>query len=112
MEKIKGIITKTWSIKDEGHLNKNNIIFQTNKYKKMVDKLKKYDKSLGKKGQMIEKIQNEIQATINTLEKDYGMSYENMYECYLKSSEPTDYHIGISYVGGMQKVLEILKENK
>ena len=48
MEKIKGIITKTWSIKDEGHLNKNNIIFQTNKYKKMVDELKKYDESLGK----------------------------------------------------------------
>ena len=61
---------------------------------------------------MIEKIQNEIQTTINTLEKDYDMSYEDMYECYLKSSEPTDYHIGISYVGGMQKVLEIIKESK
>ena len=61
---------------------------------------------------MIEKIQNKIQMTINTLEKDYDMSYKDMYECYLKSSKPTDYHIGISYVGGMQKVLEIIKENK
>lgn len=41
-------VDTTWSIKHEGHLNKNNIIFQTDKYKKMVDKLKIYDKSLGK----------------------------------------------------------------
>ena len=43
------IIDKTFSIKHEGHLNKNNIIFQTDKYKKIVDKLIEYDSSLGKR---------------------------------------------------------------
>ena len=31
----------TWSIKHEGHLNKNNIIFHTNKYQKLYQKMKK-----------------------------------------------------------------------
>tara|TARA_R100001440_G_scaffold2192_5_gene6589 strand:+ start:19 stop:159 length:141 start_codon:yes stop_codon:yes gene_type:complete len=31
---------KAWSIKHEGHLNKNNIIFKDRKIKDMVDKLK------------------------------------------------------------------------
>jgi len=43
------IIDKTFSIKHEGHLNKNNFIFRTNKYKKMVDKLMEYNNSLGKR---------------------------------------------------------------
>jgi len=43
------IIDKTFSIKHESHLNKNNIIFQTDKYKKIVDKLIEYDSSLGKR---------------------------------------------------------------
>lgn len=42
-------VDTTWSIKDEGHLNKNNIIFKDKKYKEMVDELKEYDKSLGKR---------------------------------------------------------------
>ena len=36
----------TWSIKHEGHLNKNNIIFHTNKYKKLSQKLKEVDDKL------------------------------------------------------------------
>ena len=36
----------TWSIKHEGHLNKNNIIFHTNKYQKIVEKMKKVDDKL------------------------------------------------------------------
>ena len=35
-----------WSIKHEGHLNKNNIIFHTNKYKKLSQKLKEVDDKL------------------------------------------------------------------
>ena len=31
---------KAWSIKHEGHLNKNNLIFKDRKIKDMVDKLK------------------------------------------------------------------------
>ena len=36
----------TWSIKHEGHLNKNNIIFHTNKYQKLYQKMKKVDDKL------------------------------------------------------------------
>tara|TARA_R100000234_G_C4905202_1_gene137409 strand:+ start:18 stop:320 length:303 start_codon:yes stop_codon:yes gene_type:complete len=35
-----------WSIKHEGHLNKNNIIFHTNKYQKLYQKMKKVDDKL------------------------------------------------------------------
>ena len=51
-KKIHGptVCDKAWSIKDEGHLNKNNIIFQTDKYKKIVDKLMEYNNSLIKRG--------------------------------------------------------------
>ena len=35
-----------WSIEHEGHLNKNNIIFHTNKYQKLYQKLKKVDDKL------------------------------------------------------------------
>jgi|TARA_B100001939_G_scaffold348233_1_gene374607 hypothetical protein len=41
------IIDKTWSIKHEGKLNPNNIIFTNNKYLKLVSKLKEVDDSLG-----------------------------------------------------------------
>tara|TARA_R100001082_G_C4338440_1_gene148928 strand:- start:854 stop:1084 length:231 start_codon:yes stop_codon:yes gene_type:complete len=40
---------KSFSIKDEGHLNPNNIIFKDKKYKELVDSLKPYDKSLKEK---------------------------------------------------------------
>tara|TARA_R110002012_G_scaffold250185_1_gene427871 strand:- start:612 stop:779 length:168 start_codon:yes stop_codon:yes gene_type:complete len=30
----------TWSIKHEGHLNRNNIIFKDPKFKDMVDRIK------------------------------------------------------------------------
>ncbi len=43
------MIDKAFSIKHESHLNKNNIIFQTDKYKKIVDKLKEYNNSLRKR---------------------------------------------------------------
>ena len=51
-KKIHGptVCDKAWSIKHEGHLNKNNIIFQTDKYKKIVDKLMEYNNSLIKRG--------------------------------------------------------------
>ena len=35
-----------WSIQHEKHLNKNNIIFHTNKYQKLYQKLKKVDDKL------------------------------------------------------------------
>ncbi len=41
-------VDTTWSIKHEGKLNPNNIIFSDNKYREMVEKLKKVDESLGK----------------------------------------------------------------
>ena len=33
----------SWSIKVEGKLNKNNIIFHTNKYQKLYQRLKEYN---------------------------------------------------------------------
>jgi hypothetical protein len=36
----------TWSIKHEGNFNKNNIIFHTNKYQKLYQKMKKVDDKL------------------------------------------------------------------
>tara|TARA_R100000458_G_C8251847_1_gene228665 strand:- start:853 stop:1119 length:267 start_codon:yes stop_codon:yes gene_type:complete len=38
----------TWSIKHEGHLNRNNIIFHDNKYKELYEKMKKVDDKLKK----------------------------------------------------------------
>ena len=43
---VQPIEDNTWSIKDEGHLNKNNIIFHTNKYQKLYQKMKKVDDKL------------------------------------------------------------------
>tara|TARA_R100001594_G_scaffold137042_1_gene179799 strand:- start:15538 stop:15861 length:324 start_codon:yes stop_codon:yes gene_type:complete len=39
-------VDKTWSIKHEGHLNKNNIIFKDKKYKKLYMEMKKVDDKL------------------------------------------------------------------
>ena len=36
-------IDTTWDINVEGKLNSNNIVFHTNKYHKLVSKLKKYN---------------------------------------------------------------------
>jgi len=36
----------TWSIKHEGHLNKNNIIFHDNKYQELYQKMKKVNDKL------------------------------------------------------------------
>lgn len=43
---VQPIEDTTWSIKHEGHLNKNNIIFHTNKYQKLYQKMKKVDDKL------------------------------------------------------------------
>lgn len=45
----KQIENKSFSIKDEGHLNSKNIIFKDKKYKELVDSLKPYNKSLKEK---------------------------------------------------------------
>ena len=37
---------KTWSIKHEGHLNKNNIIFKDEKYIELVKEMKKVNDKL------------------------------------------------------------------
>ena len=39
-------VDKTWSIKDEGHLNKNNIIF-TEKMRRLIKDLDRVNQSLG-----------------------------------------------------------------
>ncbi len=38
---------RTWSIKHEGPLNPNNIIFTDNKYKEMYERLEKENNSIG-----------------------------------------------------------------
>ena len=43
---VQPIEDNTWSIKHEGHLNKNNIIFHTNKYQKLYQKIKKVNDKL------------------------------------------------------------------
>jgi hypothetical protein len=42
----KKVIDKTWSIKHEGHLNKNNIIF-TDKMRRLIRNLERVNQSLG-----------------------------------------------------------------
>ena len=42
-------VDKTWSIKYEGHLNKNNIIFKDKKYKALYLDLKKVNDKLKEK---------------------------------------------------------------
>ena len=41
-------IEKTWSVKHEGHLNPNNIIFRDKKYLELVKEMKKIDDKLSK----------------------------------------------------------------
>ena len=48
-KKLDKITGTTWSIKHEGHLNLNNIIFKDDKYKELVKTLKKVDNNLGKR---------------------------------------------------------------
>ena len=36
-------VNTSWDVKVEGKLNRNNIIFHTNKYQQFVSKLKKYN---------------------------------------------------------------------
>ena len=55
----------------------------------------------------INKIKKEIKNTIKDLEKDYGMSYDDMYDCYNKTDEPIDYHIGVSFVEGMERAVKL-----
>ena len=47
--KCKTKIDKAWSVKHEGKFNPDNIIFTSNKYKELVEKLKKVDNNLGKR---------------------------------------------------------------
>jgi len=42
----KKVIDKTWSIKHEGHLNKNNIIF-TEKMRRLIRNLERVNNNLG-----------------------------------------------------------------
>ena len=46
---MKDIINTQWSIKVEGKLNCNNIIFHTNKYQKLYQKLKEYNDFIKKR---------------------------------------------------------------
>ena len=40
------VTNKTWSIKDDGHLNKNNIIF-TEKMRRLINDLERVNNNLG-----------------------------------------------------------------
>jgi hypothetical protein len=54
MKKINNVINTQWSIKVEGKLNRNNIIFHTNKYQKLYQKLKKYNDFIKKPKELYE----------------------------------------------------------
>ena len=45
----------TFSIEHEKHLNKNNIIFHTNKYQKLYQKMKKVDDKIKERGKQSER---------------------------------------------------------
>ena len=36
-------VNTSWDVKVEGKLNRNNIIFHTNKYQRLISKCKKYN---------------------------------------------------------------------
>ena len=57
----------------------------------------------------MKKVKDIIKSTIKELEKEYGMSYDDMYNCYLKNDEPLRYHVGVSYVEGMERVLRLME---
>ena len=48
MKKINDVIDTQWSIKVEGKFNRNNIIFHTNKYQKLYQKMEKYNNFIKK----------------------------------------------------------------
>tara|TARA_R100000781_G_C4060350_1_gene120798 strand:+ start:79 stop:258 length:180 start_codon:yes stop_codon:yes gene_type:complete len=48
-KKLDKITGTTWSIKHEGHLNPNNIIFKDDKYKELYQEIKKYNDYIKKK---------------------------------------------------------------
>ena len=45
---MKDVINTQWSIKVEGKQNTNNIIFHTNKYQKLYQKMEKYNNFIKK----------------------------------------------------------------
>ena len=45
---MKSKVDKTWSIKEEGKLNKDNIIFKDPKIRKLVEAMKKVDDEIKK----------------------------------------------------------------
>ena len=49
MKKINDVINTQWSIEVEGKLNRNNIIFHTNKYQKLYQRLEKYNNFIKKR---------------------------------------------------------------
>ena len=49
MKEINDIINTKWSIKVECKLNRNNIIFHTNKYQKLYQKMEKYNNFIKKR---------------------------------------------------------------
>jgi hypothetical protein len=57
----------------------------------------------------MKKVKDEIKAIIQELEKDYDMDYADMYDCYLKNDYPLDYHIGVSYVEGMDRAVKLME---
>ena len=57
----------------------------------------------------MKKVKDEIKAIIQELEKDYDMDYADMYDCYLKNAYPLDYHIGVSYVEGMDRAVKLME---
>ena len=86
------MIDKAFSIKHEGHLNKNNIIFKTDKYKKIVDNLIKYNNSLGKNKKDMddmwvcdycgsEEVEEQVWRNMNTKEVTIGNDYHQCVNC-------------------------------
>ena len=51
-----------------------------------------------------------VQETIATLEEVYKMSYDEMEKSYYKNDCVMDYHIGVSYVAGMEQAIKILEK--
>ena len=58
------------------------------------------------------KIEGLIEYLKTELENDYKMSYDEMEKCYYKNDYVMDYHVGVSYVAGMEEALEIVGEKK
>ena len=54
MKKINDVIDTQWSIEVEGKMNRNNIIFHTNKYQKIYQRLEKYNNFIKKTKELYE----------------------------------------------------------